>query len=83
MARLMQEAGLQAPGVKGNAGFVTLTFVLPAGVAPRTKGAVRMNPRLAPAPQAEPGGPRGAAENEPVDAPQWVPQPRIGIAELL
>ena len=38
IARLIQEAGLQAPTFKVNAGFVTLTFVLPATVAPRTKG---------------------------------------------
>jgi hypothetical protein len=34
----MQEAGLQAPTIKVNAGFVTLSFVLPAGATPITPG---------------------------------------------
>ena len=38
IAGLMQEAGLQAPVLKDNAGFVTLTFVLPASVAVNMRG---------------------------------------------
>ena len=38
IAGLMQEAGLQAPALKDNAGFVTLTFILPTSLAPRIQG---------------------------------------------
>ena len=37
IAGLMQEAGLDAPALKDNAGFVTMTFKLPAG-ANKTHG---------------------------------------------
>lgn len=36
IARLMQEAGLQAPTLRVHAGFVTLSFALPAGATPKT-----------------------------------------------
>ncbi|MCR4331134.1 MAG: winged helix-turn-helix transcriptional regulator [Sulfuricaulis sp.] len=38
IAGLMQEAELPAPDLKDNAGFVTLTFILPASAAPRIQG---------------------------------------------
>ena len=38
MMRLMEEAGFERPTLKEQAGFVTLTFVLPGTVVPRLRG---------------------------------------------
>lgn len=41
IVRLMQEAGLQPPVMRVNAGFVTLTFTLPSNLLPQTMGESR------------------------------------------
>lgn len=40
IVRLMQEAGLERPSLKAQAGFVTVTFILPANLAPRVQNDV-------------------------------------------